>query len=154
MVSDDIHQSGRAFQIVTPGAESLEDGEELLIMGIVIEFRSGQHPRIERDQTNLTILTTNGNDTGNGVVRGIDFHNDGVVRQPMSQNGGGSEGIFEALESNVTVIREGPRDSLPGKAGKGNHNLGVLMDEAAVEVRKTEEGLHVLDFTRLGPVLD
>src|ERR1700746_1970856 len=154
MVGDNIHRNGRTFQIVTPGADSLEDGEELLIVGIVVEFRSGQRPGTERDRTNLTILTMNGNDTGNGIVRGIGFHNDGVVRQPMSQNGGGSEGVFEALESNATVIRERPRDSLPSKAGKGNHNLGVLVDEAMVEVCKTEEGLHVLDFTRLGPVLD
>src|ERR1700746_139495 len=136
MVSDDIHRNGGTFQIVMPGAESLKDGKELLIMGIVVEFRSGQRPRTERDWTNLTILTTNGNDTGNGVVRGVGFHKDRGVRQPMSQDGGRSEGVFEALESNATVVREGPRDSLPSEVGKGNHNLGVLMDEAVVEVCK------------------
>src|ERR1700746_3274879 len=106
MVGDNIHRNGGTFQIVTPGAESLEDGEELLIVGIVVEFRSGQHPRMECDRMNLTILITNGNDTGNGIVRGVGFHNDGVVRQPMSQNGGGSEGVFEVLESNATVVRK------------------------------------------------
>src|ERR1700746_3597905 len=106
MVGDDIHRSGGTFQIMTPGVESLEDGEELLIVGIVVEFRSSQCPRMECDRANLTILTTNGNDTGNGIVRGIGFHNDGVVQQPMSQNGGGSEGVFEALESNATVVRK------------------------------------------------
>ena len=30
----------------------------------------------------------------------------------------------------------------------------VLMNEAAVEVRKTEEGLNVLNLMRLGPILD
>ena len=89
-----------------PGAESLVDGEELLIMGIVVEFWSGQCPRAECDQMDLTILTTDGDDTGNGVVRGVGFHNNGMVWQPMSQNGGGSEGIFEALESNMTVVGE------------------------------------------------
>ena len=144
MVSDDIHQIGGTFQIVMPGVESLVDGEELLIMGIIVEFWRGQCPRVERDQMDLAILTTDGDDTGDGIVRGIGFHNNGMVRQPMSQDGGGGEGVFEALESNVTVVRERPRDSFPGKAGERNHNLGVLMDEATIEVRKTEEGLDVL----------
>ena len=49
MVGDDVHQSGGTFQIVMPGAESLVDGEELLIVGIVVEFRRGQSP--ERNVT-------------------------------------------------------------------------------------------------------
>ena len=57
MVSDDVHRVGGTFQIVTPGVESLVDGEELLIVGIIVEFQSGQHPRAECDQTDLTILT-------------------------------------------------------------------------------------------------
>ena len=118
MVSDNIHQSGRTFQIVTPGAESLVDGEELLIMGIVVEFRRGQSPRAECNWTDLTILTMDGDDTGYGVVRGIGFHNNGMVQQPMSQNGGGSEGVFEALESNVTVIREGPSVRMGSNRGR------------------------------------
>ena len=32
VVSDNIHQSGGTFQVVMPGAESLIDGEELLII--------------------------------------------------------------------------------------------------------------------------
>ena len=103
MVGDDVHRIGGTFQIVTPGAESLIDGEELLVMGIVVEFRRGQSPRAECDQTDLTILTTDGDDTGDGVVRGIGFHNNGMIRQPMSQDGGGSEGVFEALENDQGI---------------------------------------------------
>ena len=106
VVSDNIHRSGRAFQIVTPGAESLVDGEELLIMGIIVEFWHCQRPRAECDQMDLTILTMDGDDTRNGVVRGVSLHNNGMIWQPMSQDGGGSEGVFEASESNATVIRK------------------------------------------------
>ena len=104
MCSSDLHRIGRTFQIVMPGAEGLVDGKELLIVGIVVEFWRGQCPRVERNRTDLTILTTDGDDTRDGIVRGVSFHYDGVVRQPMSQDGGGSEGVFEALESNVTVV--------------------------------------------------
>ena len=63
MVGDDIHQNGGTFQIVTPGAESLVDGKELLIMGIIVEFQHSQHPRAECNQMDLTILTMDGDDT-------------------------------------------------------------------------------------------
>ena len=33
-------------------------------------------------------------------------------------------------------------------------NLRVLVDEATIKVRKTEEGLNVLNFTGFGPILD
>ena len=75
-------------------------------MGIIVEFQCSECPGAEHDQMDLTILTADRDDTRNAVVRGISFHNYRVVQQPMSQDGGGSEGIFEALESNVTVIRE------------------------------------------------
>ena len=45
-------------------------------------------------------------------------------------------------------------DSLPGEAGEGNHNVRVLMNEVAVKIRKTKEGLDVLNFMGFGPILD
>ena len=57
VVSDNIHRSGRTFQIVTPGAESLIDGEELLIMGIIVEFWHSECPGVECNWMDLAILS-------------------------------------------------------------------------------------------------
>ena len=38
--------------------------------------------------------------------------------------------------------------------GERDNNIGVVENEASVEVGKAEEGLNVPDFLRLGPILD
>ena len=40
------------------------------------------------------------------------------------------------------------------EVGKRNHDVGIVGDEAAVEVSETQEGLNVLDFLWFRPILD
>ena len=74
-------------------------------MGIVVEFQCSEHPEVECDQTDFTILAADRDDTRDGIIGSIGFHDDRVVWQPMGQDGGGSESIL-VLEGNVTIIRE------------------------------------------------
>jgi hypothetical protein len=53
MVRDDVNRLGRALKVVSPGPESFIDSEKFLIVGIVIEFQSGQHPGVECNWTKL-----------------------------------------------------------------------------------------------------
>ena len=39
MIGYDIDGGGRAFEIMLPVLECLEDGEQLLIMGIIVELQ-------------------------------------------------------------------------------------------------------------------
>ena len=54
----------------------------------------------------------------------------------MSEDGCGSEGMLESIESMSTVLREIPRSILPGEPGEGDHNVRVVEYELAVEVSK------------------
>ena len=40
------------------------------------------------------------------------------------------------------------------EAGKGNHDVGIVGNEAAVEISETQKGLNVLDFLWFRPILD
>jgi hypothetical protein len=40
VVRDDINWFSRTLKVVSPGTESFKDGEEFLVMGVVIELRS------------------------------------------------------------------------------------------------------------------
>jgi hypothetical protein len=40
VVRDDINGFSRTLKVVSPGTEGFKDGEEFLVMGIVIELRS------------------------------------------------------------------------------------------------------------------
>ncbi|KIM70394.1 hypothetical protein SCLCIDRAFT_100382, partial [Scleroderma citrinum Foug A] len=56
------------------------------------------------------------------------------------------------VKSGATVIGEFPRSVFAGKLHERNDNVGVVVDETMVEVRKSEEGLNVLNFPRFWPV--
>ena len=47
-----------------------------------------------------------------------------------------------------------PSNTLASEAGKRDHDVGIVGDEAAVEVSETQEGLNVLDFLWFRPILD
>ena len=68
VISDNIHQGGRALQVVLPGFEGLENSEKLLIMCVVVQLGRGECARIEGNWPNLTIGTSDGRDTGDHIV--------------------------------------------------------------------------------------
>ena len=44
VVSDHIDWRGRALEVVVPVLEGLKDGQQLLVMGIIVQLRGGQSP--------------------------------------------------------------------------------------------------------------
>jgi len=54
----------------------------------------------------------------------------------------------------LTVLGEDPGSIFPGEPGKWDHNVGVIKNELAVEVGKSQEGLNVLYLTRFRPIRD
>ncbi|KIM63047.1 hypothetical protein SCLCIDRAFT_118487, partial [Scleroderma citrinum Foug A] len=56
------------------------------------------------------------------------------------------------VESRATVIGEFPRSVFVDKPCERNNNVGVVVDEMMVEVRKSEKGLNVLNFLWFQPV--
>ena len=68
VIGNNIHRGGRALQVVSPGFESLEDSEELLVMRVVVQLRRSECVRIEGDRSNLAIGTSDRQDTGDCIV--------------------------------------------------------------------------------------
>ena len=95
VISDDVNRSCGAFKIMAPGPKSLVDSEELLVMGVIVELRSGQSPGIVGNRPDLLVRTTNGENASDGIVRGICLYDDGSIRNPMGEDGSGGEGVFQ-----------------------------------------------------------
>ena len=53
VVSDHISRRGGALKVVSPVLEGLKDGQQLLVMGITIQLRGRQSPRIVSDRSEL-----------------------------------------------------------------------------------------------------
>ncbi|KAF9228949.1 hypothetical protein BS17DRAFT_690707, partial [Gyrodon lividus] len=51
-------------------------------------------------------------------------------------------------------IVEVPGGVFPSESGEQDNNIGVVEDEATIEVGEPEEGLNVLDFPGFGPISD
>ena len=96
VVGDHIDQRGRTLEVVSPVLEGLEDGQELLVMGIIVQLRGSQSPRIVSNRSELIIGANNGQNAsnGNGIVQGIGLDHKRNVRNPMSENQSRSEGLL------------------------------------------------------------
>jgi len=84
VVSDDVNRRGRAFKVMVPVPECLEDGKEFLIMGVIVQLWSDQGPGVESDQTDLSICAGNRQDASDSIVRGIHFHDDRGIQNKVS----------------------------------------------------------------------
>jgi hypothetical protein len=153
VVGDHINRSSRAFEVVTPSPKRLVNGEQFFVMGVIVELWSGQSLGEVGDWPDLFVGAMERENASNGIIRGIGLQYHRSVRRPMSEDRRGGESILERAESRVTGFTEVPRSTLASESSQRSDYVGIIINEAAVEICKTEEGLNVLDFMRLGPVL-
>jgi hypothetical protein len=71
----------------------------------------------------------------------------------MSENRCRGESILECAECRVTGFADAPWSTLANKSSQRSDYVGIIIDKATVEICETKEGLNVLDFMRLRPVL-
>ena len=100
----------------------------------------------------LGIGANNGQNANDGIVQGIGLNHKQSVGNPMSEDRSRSESLLQEVESRATVVSEFPRSVFVGKPRERNDDVGVVMNETTVEVRKSEEGLNVLNFPQFWPV--
>ena len=86
---------------------------------------------------NFIIFVNNGEDCSKSIVRGIGFHNELSIRNPMSKNRSGGKCFLERVESILTGGIELPRNVLPDEACQWNDNVQIVEDEPAVKVSET-----------------
>ncbi|KIO02894.1 hypothetical protein M404DRAFT_146779, partial [Pisolithus tinctorius Marx 270] len=140
--------------VMLPMAESLEDGQQLLVMGIIVEFWHGHGVGVESDWAEFTIRAGEQQNTSNGIVGGISFNCKWSVRNPMSEDRSRAEGILQAEEGRVALLRKVPRSTLSHEVSEWNDNVRVVINESSVEVCEAKEGLDVLHLLQLRPVMD
>ncbi|KAI6156661.1 hypothetical protein BKA82DRAFT_162480, partial [Pisolithus tinctorius] len=121
MVSHHVSRSGRAFQVMLPVAEGLENCQQLLIMSVIVELRSSECVGVKGNWAEFTIGAGNREDTCNGIVRCIGLNCDWGIRHPMSQDWSRGESGLKAEESGVALFGEAPRSALPSEVGERNN---------------------------------
>ena len=94
VTTDHIDQRGRTLEVVSPVLEGLEDGQELLVMGIIVQLRGGQSPQIVSNGSELGTSANNGQNAGDGIVQGVGLDHKQSIRNPMSEDWSRSEGLL------------------------------------------------------------
>ncbi|KIN92824.1 hypothetical protein M404DRAFT_157900 [Pisolithus tinctorius Marx 270] len=137
-----------------PVAESLEDSQQLLVVGIIVEFWRSHGARVESDWAEFTVGAGDQQNASNGIVGGVGFHCKQSIKNPVSENRSAAEGILQVEESGAALLRNVPRSTLSREVSEQNDDVGVVINESSVEVCKTKERLDVSHLLWLRPVAD
>ena len=95
VVGDNVNWRSGTFQIVSPRAKSLEDGEKLLIVRVIVQLGRGERTRIESDRVNFAIGTGIRQYTCDHIVGGVGFDNDWRVGLIVCEDWRRCEGFLE-----------------------------------------------------------
>jgi hypothetical protein len=151
MVSVDDEMS--PLQIHSPFDEGMHDGQGLFLVGSIVSFVGVHLARGECDRLGSLALVLH-EDISYSKVRGIggDSERKFWVRDAEDRSFGHAFlQVFEGF-GGLRCPKEG--GILVGEVSEGCGNLGISFDESLVVVAEAEEGLHLLDVGRSGPLLD
>ena len=137
VVGNNVDQRCRAFQVVPPSLEGLMNGEQFLVVGVVVELWSRQSPRVVHDRANLLIWTTDGEDASNSIVGSMGLYNHWSVQNPVGKNWSRGEGGLKLLEGGVTGGTKVPWSTFAGESCQRSDDVGVIVNETMVEISES-----------------
>ncbi|KAG6899368.1 hypothetical protein C0993_010854 [Termitomyces sp. T159_Od127] len=129
--------------------EGFDNGEELLVVNVVVELHRDHQAGVESN--GLELITAGvllQKYTSDGIVEGITFEDNGEGGVEVVKDGGRGEGFFEEGEYTLALAVPVPRGVLPCEPVEGFGDPKVVINELAVEIGKTKEELHL--FYTLG----
>lgn len=109
---------------------------------------------MEGDRVKFAIFHNDRKNCHEGVVQGIGFYDYQSIQDPVSEYWGSSKCLLQYVEGFAGLLSELERNFFSSEMSEGYDGMGVVENEMAVEIGKAEEGLDILDFLQLGPILD
>jgi len=154
MVCDDVDAVLRTFKVMAPNLEAFEDGEEFLVMSIVILLGVREGTGMETYRMDLAIRGKGRNNTCKGIVQSVSFDKEWSIRGPMCENQSLGKSLLEGAEHGVSLGIPVPRCIFVGEASKGYNDVRIVENEMLIEVGEAEEGLNLLEVLRSWPLED
>jgi len=137
MIRNNVDGIGQTFQIVLPNFESFKDSKQFLVMCVVVQLCCSESVRVKGNWVNFIFFINNGENCSESIVRGISFHDELSIRNPISKDRSGGKCFLEKVESILTGGVELPRNVLLGEVCQWNDNVRIVEDEPAVKVCQT-----------------
>jgi len=146
MVSNNINAMLGTFKVMAPYFEAFKDGQEFLIMCIVILLSVREGTGMETYGMDLAIRGKGRNNTCKGIVQGVGFDKDWSIGRPMHEDWSLGKSLLEGAEHGVGLGIPVPRRVFVGEVSEGYNDVRIVEDETSVEVGKAEEGLNLLEI--------
>ena len=102
MICNNIDGIGQTFQIMPPNLESFKDGQQFLVMCVIVQLHHSKSARVKSNWVNFIIFINNGEDCSESIVQGISFYNELSIRNPISEDRGRGKCFLERVESILT----------------------------------------------------
>ena len=68
IIHNNVNGIGQTFQIVPPNLESFKDGQQFLVMCVVVQLRRSESMRVKGNWVNFIIFINNGEDCSKSIV--------------------------------------------------------------------------------------
>ena len=139
MVCEESYRVGHALEIMSPMIQGMDNGEELLIIDIVVPLCRGEHLREVGTGVKVTVIILLHEDSATGQERGISHNDERMtdiweVKYWSHLKCGQYRG-----EGSLLIRSPGPGVILLSEGGNGGNCVGETRDEATIEVAKTQE---------------
>ena len=154
MVGNDVDVDGQTLEVVTPDLETFKDGEQLLVVCVVVELGHREGLRVECDRVDLTIQSEHREDASESVVGHISFDHHLAAGQPMCEDRSLGEGFLKRLKGGIGLQTPVKDHTLAGQMSQWNNDIQITEDEMMVKVRETKERLYLFKAAGSWPFED
>ena len=151
MVSKDLHRKQGPMEVVSPGLQSTNNGEEFPVIDVIVLFcRREQLGKIGAGMP-VTVGVCLEEDGGGGIFGGVCCNSKGSGEVQEMEDRLQQEKGLEGVKQCLACRRPVPRKVLFGGVNKGSSDIGVVEDKTSIKVHEAKEGSHVFEFLRSGP---
>ena len=154
VVGEDLYGERRAMEIVAPRFQGANDGEEFVVIDIIVSFGGGEGLRQVGAGVPIAVGVGLEEDSARRVFRGVCGNSERGGEVGEVENGFGEEKKFEGIEGGLARRGPVPREVLLGEVKERASDVGVIGDESSVEVGETKERANIFHLSWCGPVCD
>ena len=142
------------MEVVAPGFQGANDSEEFAVIDVIVAFSGGEGLReigarvpvavgvgLEENGTGCIFGCISGNGEGGGEIREV-------------ENRFGKEEMLKGVERGLTRRGPAPGEVLFGEVEEGASDVGVIGDEASVEIGEAKERANVFHLGWSRPTCD
>ena len=115
VVSEDLHQKGRAMKIVVPGFQGADNGKEFTVIDVIVPLGGGEGLREVGAWMPIAIGVGLEEDGARRVFRGVRGDREGGREVGEVEDGFGEEEMFEGVEGGLASRGPVPREVLFGE---------------------------------------